>query len=113
MNTEMIQLNEQRHEPGYFSNNARWLKPLLATLVLMISTFVYASMRSFDPAFESLPSIPEWLTVTAAVVGLSTSAVFAFLTKTMSATIYLWAITALANAAFWFVVIRYISSLLN
>lgn len=113
MKNKVIQLTEPNNEPGYFSSNSQWLHPLLGTLLLVISTFVYQSLRTFDSTFESLPSIPEWLTLTAVVVGLSTSAVFAFLTGTLSAKIYLWVIAALANAGFWFVVFRFIYSLFH
>lgn len=94
-----------------YSDNSRWLQPLLGTLIMLLSTFAYEFMRRGDASFETLPTIPIWLTIATALVGFSTTVFFAFLTKTLSAKIFLWTVGILVNAGFWFIVVRFICSL--
>lgn len=105
-----IQVTEQQSEPGYFFRNSDWLIHLIGTLLMMLLTYGYESLKIVDPVFESIQSIPVGLVATVCVVGLSASAFYACRARTLSANIFLWAIVALANFGTWYMVIRFIYS---
>ncbi|KZN20706.1 MULTISPECIES: hypothetical protein [Pseudomonas] len=85
---------------GYFSRNASWLKPLLATLLLLVAATTVEKLRQAGSDLSSLPALSQGVVAAIIFAGLATSAAFSVHTDTISARLFRWGSVAVILIGF-------------
>lgn len=93
---------------SFFSDNAAWLRPLTATILLLAAIVLYEQFRVMGSDTTNFPSIPQWVGIAVVIVGGGISGFYAFVTDTLAAKIFRWAVIVIASYMLLSAAIRYL-----
>lgn len=79
-------IDAQKQRVGFFAENSRWIRPLIAALILLAVPIIADQFGGFK--------IPTVVTSSMAIVALVFAAIMARMTATLAAKVFMWIIMA-------------------